>query len=709
MNKKINWYINRFKAMSSVELVWRINAKVHVKLQKFLLFLFGSPLDRKRWKSIEKEIFSRKESFLEKFKNLFLENNENDIKIMFRKIFPESEKNIEEKAEAILRHEFSFSDGSKVSLGKKINWHLDYKTGKEWPKKFWNDIDFKNNGSFGIKYVWELNRHQHLPLLGIAYFLTEKDKYAVEAFSQLKDWMEENPPYYGVNWASPLELSIRIILWIITLSFIGNYRYLENEILSDVIKYIFLQAEYINRYLSKYSSANNHLIGEAAGLFISGIVLKDFKNSTGWIRRGYKILIEEIDKQTYGDGVNKEQAFSYQSLVLDFFLLSGFLGEKTGIEFPDSYWRNVEKMIGFLFSVMDYKGNVPYVGDSGVGYVIRLNGSKSFNNYRSLLVNGAVLFRRADFKYKAQDFDEKSFWLLGQESKKKFDDLSVKSKDIKSLSQSQAFPEGGYYVFRSEQDKNEILMIFDCGPLGYLSIAAHGHADALSFILNVGGNPIFTDSGIYEYHSKIKWRDYFRGTSAHNTIRIDREDQSVSGGAFLWQRKAEASIKFYEFTEQYDIVRGYHNGYSRFKDPVVHEREIFFDKLKNVFVIEDFLKAKGNHFLEQFFHLDKECKIEKLKKNCLVIKSNGYYCYLLNDSEDWEFYLLKGSSDPILGWQSKKFGVKHPTWSVRGEKNFEGEIKLLTFVFISFESQKIESILNRKEEVLITRAKVQKK
>jgi len=706
MNKKIHWYINRAKAMSFPELLWRLNNKIYAKKQKLFLFLFGSPLDRKRWQSIEKEIFSRKENFLENLKNLFLKNNKNDIKELFRKIFPEGEKNIIEKAEAILRHEFSFSDCSNVSLGKKINWHLDCKTGKEWPKKFWYDINPKSSEMGDIKYVWELNRHQHLPLLGIAYLLTGKEKYAEEVFSQLKDWMEENPPYYGVNWTSPLEASIRIVFWIITLSFIGNYRYLEKEILLDIIKYIFLQAEFVYRYRSKYSSANNHLIGEAAGLFISGIFLKHFKTATRWIKSGYKILIEEIEKQTYNDGVNKEQTISYQSFVLDFFLLSGLLGKKIGIEFSNEYWHNIEKMIDFLFSVIDCNGNVPNIGDSGVGYVIRLNGSKSFNNYRSLLATGAVLFSRDDFKYKAQNFDEKSFWLLGQESKKKFDDLSVKSKDIKFLPQSQAFPEGGYYVLRSEQDKGEILMLFDCGPLGYLSIAAHGHADALSFILNVGGNPIFIDSGIYAYHSKKEWRDYFRGTSAHNTIRIDRENQSVIGGPFLWDRKAEAYVENYSFTDNYDIVKGYHNGYIRFKDPVVHKREIFFDKFKNVFVIEDFLKAKDKHFLEQFFHLDEACKVGKLAKNCLEIKSKSYYCYLLNDSIDLEFDLLKGSSDPILGWQSKKFGVKHPTWSVRLEKNFEGKIKLFTFIFVSAERKKLEDILKSKEEVLNTRVNV---
>ena len=44
--------------------------------------------------------------------------------------------------------------------------------------------------------------------------------------------------------------------------------------------------------------------------------------------------------------------------------------------------------------------------------------------------------------------------------------------------------DGGYSVFRSRRDP--IVLTFDHGPTGYLSIAAHGHADTLSIWLSVG-------------------------------------------------------------------------------------------------------------------------------------------------------------------------------------------------------------------------------
>ena len=60
-----------------------------------------------------------------------------------------------------------------------------------------------------------------------------------------------------------------------------------------------------------------------------------------------------MQKQNFTDGVNKEQAVSYQQFVLDFFVLSAILGGKNGVEFPDAYWDRMEKMIRFIASVMD--------------------------------------------------------------------------------------------------------------------------------------------------------------------------------------------------------------------------------------------------------------------------------------------------------------------------------------------------------------------
>lgn len=50
-------------------------------------------------------------------------------------------------------------------------------------------------------------------------------------------------------------------------------------------------------------------------------------------QKSFQILIKEIDRQTYPDGGNKEQAFAYLGFVLDFFLLAALVREANGHSF----------------------------------------------------------------------------------------------------------------------------------------------------------------------------------------------------------------------------------------------------------------------------------------------------------------------------------------------------------------------------------------
>ena len=84
----------------------------------------------------------------------------------------------------------------------------------------------------------------------------------------------------------------------------------------------------------------------------------------------------------------------------------------------------------------------------------------------------------------------------------------------------------------------EIWCRCDGGPHGYLSIAAHAHADALSVEVRYGGVDVLADPGTYCYHGEPAWRSYFRSTIAHNTVELDGQSQSGDGGPFLWLRHA---------------------------------------------------------------------------------------------------------------------------------------------------------------------------
>jgi hypothetical protein len=124
------------------------------------------------------------------------------------------------------------------------------------------------------------------------------------------------------------------------------------------------------------------------------------------------------------------------------------------------------------------------------------------------------------------------------------------------------------------------LLAFDHGPLGALSIAAHGHADALSVWLHWGGEAIFTGPGTYLYHAGGPCRDALRGTAAHNTLALDAQDQSRIIGPFAWARHARCR----RVNAGDDGVEAEHDGYRR-RFGLIHRRRV--EARKGAIVIED--------------------------------------------------------------------------------------------------------------------------
>ncbi|MGR3302593.1 MAG: alginate lyase family protein [Candidatus Scalindua sp.] len=655
MKSKISWYINRFSLMSPMEIGHRIKWEIKKKSERLLVKDFSPDVS-----IIDKEI------------HWYFGVQDKDQIISF--VRKEGIWN-EDEAIELMDHKFTFFSFDRKYLGKTINWHQDYKNDKESPLKYCKDIDYRNFDEVGdIKYTWEINRHLHLIPLAKAYYLTLDQKYKEEVVEQIKSWIETNPYMKGVNWESSLELGIRLISWSWVWCFIGC---LDEEFKRMWLECIYKHCNIISKNFSGYSSANNHLIGEAAGLFIASIAWPFERKSKEWQDKSYRILLEEIEKQNYEDGVNKEQSTSYQQFVLDFFILAGVLGGKNGVVFPESYWERIEQMIMFIASIMDKNGNVPAIGDADDGYAVILSEDEGFNPYQSLITTGAVLFNRGDFKSKAEKFDEKSLWLMGIEGFEQFTALEEKMfKPIKT------FEKGGYYILSAfENTENEVRSVFDCGPLGFLSIAAHGHSDALSFTLSIGGQEFIIDPGTYAYHTKEEWREYFKGTSAHNTIRIDGESQSISGGDFMWLRKAKSRLIQYESNDDFDLVIGEHDGYKRLKDPVTHQRELKLDKKHNTIRIVDRISAKDKHMVEQYFHFSRDCVLEKTTEHdwCIKIKDKEIS---LKVDERLHSNVFRGSLQPISGWQSKRFDVKEETFTIVNSNEFRGNCEFETIIII---------------------------
>lgn len=591
-------------------------------------------------------------------------------------------------ADAILRGKLDVFAQMEAELGHPPRWNRDPLTGKEAPLSFGKTLNYRDPALVGdIKYLWEPNRHLHLVTLAQAYHLSQDARYLEGLVVQLDAWFEQCPYLMGPNWTSSLELGIRLINWSFVWSLIGGLNSPAfagkdgRAFLRRWLTAIYQHAHFIRGHFSRFSSANNHLIGEAAGLFVATAAWPYWNDFARWQEVAQDILQQEALTQNAPDGVNREQAISYQQFVLDFLLISALAGRARGVEFPAAYWHRMEAMLEYLASIMDSGGHVPMIGDADDGYAVRLSQDEHFCPYRSLLATGAVLFQRGDFKFKAGAMDDKTRWLLGPEAEADFARLSTENA---SLPVRQSFPDGGYYILGGDfETDREVRAVIDAGPLGYQAIAAHGHADALSFTLSLGGREILIDPGTYAYHTQKRWRNYFRGTSAHNTLRIDWEDQSVIGGNFMWLRKAQVQCKTWRPGDDVDYFQGQHDGYARLPDPVIHERHIRFYKAKHKLVVTDTLRCKEGHLAELFWHFSEECVVT-LDQGMVTVRNGPVGVQLRSQAPQIEARLESGTEEPPLGWISRRFDVKQPSTTVVYSVPVSGETQIVTEIDCNF-------------------------
>ena len=570
----------------------------------------------------------------------------NDLVKDFRRRFPENIESAVHTANELLEHRINLFD-EQFNFGEAVDWHRDPKTDRQWPQLFWASIDIRDGKTVGgVKWVWELNRHYHLTTLGKAYFLTGDERYAVEVITQLTSWIQQNPAGYGVNWTSSLELAIRMLNWIWALIFISHSSVLSFEQFALILRSIHAHGRYIFRHLSGHSSANNHLIGEAAGLAVIGSFFANVRWAQKWRDTGLEILTAEIGKQIYPDGVSAEQAFHYQIFVLDLYFMAWRFAEFCGESIPPVWYDCISAACDFLRHITDGRGNVPAIGDSDNAWVVRLDDRPDVNNLYSIFATAAVLLDSPELKFGAPRWDEKSHWLLGLAGLKAFDGLGT----LTSEPASKVYQQGGYGVIRR---KNQVL-VMDFGPLGYLATAAHGHADALSLVGSFD-EAFLVDPGTYAYQEGYEWRRYFRGTAAHNTIVVDHCDQSEIIGDFLWGRKAQNKLILWDANEAYDIGVAEHDGYHHLG--VRHRRAVICLKAGDFMVI-DWLSGEGLHHISQLWHFAAGCEVALVESGAMITTASRQIKLIGSGNQRLDGVVRCGEVEPIQGWVSPHYGKK---------------------------------------------------
>lgn len=648
--QQLYWYFHRLRSMSPPEWRWRLAGRRLVAHERAWAAA-GSTAPRltdaqqTRWY----ETFIQAEGY----RFFFMAEEAPALRRQLREHFPLAVQSTVRQAESLLSGVITLFQQT-LPLDDPVQWGRDPRTRRDWPAIFYADIDIRDSATVGgVKWVWELNRHHHLVTLGKAYFLTDDERYARAVVAQLDSWLAANPPLIGVNWTSALELAVRLLNWLWALHLIRPVSALTPTLFGRIMQSMQAQAAYIERHLSAFSSANNHLVGEAAGLAGVGLCCHWLPEAASWRAQGLAILEREIGLQITEDGVSAEQAMAYLAFVLDFNLHTWQLAHLNGHTLPAIWPARLRAAADFMRHCLDEGGHLPTIGDSDDAWVVRSDDRPEANNYHALLASAAAILAEPAFKT-GITWDEKSHWLLGAAGRAAFEALP---EVVEAALPSRLFAVGGYAVMRAPGR----IAVADVGPLGYLSLAAHGHADALSLWLSLAGRPMLVDPGAYAYQEGGAWRRYLRSTAAHNTVVVDGQDQSVMLGVFLWGRQATTRVLHWQSAPAYDCLVAEHDGYA--SRGVTHRRHWLFYKPDWLLVV-DVLSGHRAHRVEQWWHFPPDCEI-RVESDTILAQTDttrlALWCW---GSADTQAHLSLGEMAPLQGWFSPGYGVITPAPAV---------------------------------------------
>ncbi len=582
-------------------------------------------------------------------------------------------------ADAALAGRFPVFDRERDDLSCDPDWFLDPRTGRRAPEKTYAfDIDCRDVQQVGtIKYVWEPSRHHQLTVLAAAYFLTSDPRYAVFLDGQLRSWWRCNPFLSGVHWTSGIELGVRLLSWVWVRRLLHGWTGVR-ALFDDnpaFLRQLHHHQEYLARLGSHGSSANNHIIAEQAGQFAACCAFPYFSETPGWRDQAARALRREVQLQTFESGLNRELASSYHLFVLELLLAAAVEGEAADCPLGDAFWQRICAMTDALAATVDVRGRPPRQGDGDQGRGLLLD-HPDVNPCASLLATAAALFGARDWWPDQAAIDLRTLlWrrLAG----------GALPGGRRPEALPHRFADAGMVLLRAApHQEDEIWCRVDHGPHGFLSIAAHAHADALSVELRCGGVEVLVDPGTYTYQGEAAWRSYFRSTIGHNCLELAGQDQSVAGGPFMWIRWADATELA---TSGLDggpkaVWRAAHDGYRRLSPGVRHERTVTLDRETRRLVVEDALEGAGRHDCRLAFHLGPEvdCHLDGHVAQLGWQTGAGRWRAVMRLPEELDWSAVRGQAEPPLGWYSPGFGAKLPIVTLVGQGVVAGGERLVT-------------------------------
>ncbi|MFC7675172.1 alginate lyase family protein [Mycolicibacterium sp. GCM10028919] len=640
------WYASRLRSMSAAEVGWRVG-----RVAARRAHASGLPLGR----SATGYSDGTRDTALEAFRAadrrpVLLDRSRARA---MADAHPRWAADLVDAAERAARLEVTYFGYPTVLVPAPVDWHFDPVSKTTWPTTASSAIDYRTAAG-DVKWIWELNRLQHLPLLAQAWLITGEARFSAAAFDQLDDWIRQNPPGVGIGWRNPFEPGVRAISIALALQGLRDSPDLTTDRFGRITDMLVATAQCCWSDRSRFSSANNHLVGELAGLAVVALLFPDLPAATTWERRAVRELEVQADLQILDDGAGAEQAVGYQVFTAELLLVVGALLRDRDDQMPDGIRRALIRGGHYLAALVGDGDPAPRIGDDDEGFAFRLDGSplRSVRDHLGLVA--AVTGDPVSSHDGTASWT--SAWFGGLAGSGMPTDAT---SSLETVGDSHHAPTGGLVILRS--DRRRVVM--DVGPLGFLAIAAHGHADALSVTVALDGEDLIGDPGAASYYGHPEWRGIHRGTRVHPTVEVDDVDQSVMAGPFMWSRHAEVRVNAVDLAA--GIVDAEHDGYLRLPDPVRHRRWLLAPPDEDWVLVVDHVKGRGRHHVRTSWPLAPELDVARARDGHLVTRGGTAVAQIATvATSTLTIDEVRGDESSGLGFWSDRLESREPAWLV---------------------------------------------
>lgn len=204
--RKIGWYARRLRTMQPAEVAWRASRVASIVART------SARHDSARDSAILASGEHSWPSLLERFhagtgRPVLLDPARAST---VADAAPDEVAALVRAADQVFIGRFTFFGYPETTCPDPLDWHLDPLSGARWPAIPSARINHRVTAG-DPKWIWELNRLQHLPWLAEAWLFTGEPRYAEGALDQLDSWIAQNPPGVGIAWCGAFEAGIRAI------------------------------------------------------------------------------------------------------------------------------------------------------------------------------------------------------------------------------------------------------------------------------------------------------------------------------------------------------------------------------------------------------------------------------------------------------------------------------------------------------------------